>query len=85
MLQRGCDRDDLLNERNFEVICKRQTAGTRDDRGDLQIAEFFTRFTDEGGQCFLNIGIMSPVVGEKQLLLRRKDRDFDRRGADIDA
>ena len=85
MLQGRCYRDDFLYERNLEVVCKRQTAGARDDRGDLQIAEFFTRFTDEGGQCFLNIGIMSPIIRKKQLLRGRENCNFDRRGADINA
>ena len=85
MLQRGCDGDDLLHKRDFQMIGKRQSAGTGDDRGDGKLTELLCCFCDQSRECVLNIGIMTPVIRKKELLIGAQNGDLDGRGTNVNA
>ena len=85
MLQRGCDSDDFLYERNFQMIREGQSAGTGNDRGDGKLAELLRRLHDQSRECFLDICIMTPVIRKKELLTGAQNGDLDGRGTDVNA
>ncbi len=85
MPQSGRNGDDFLHEHDIEVFCQRKSAGTGDDRNGVSVAERAGCFLNQGDECFADICKMSLIIGEKQMILRVQNCDFDSCGTDVDS
>ena len=83
--QSGRNGDDFLHEHDIEVFCQRKSAGTGDDRNGVSVAERAGCFLNQGDECFADICKMSLIIGEKQMILRVQNCDFDSCGTDVDS
>ena len=85
ILQCSGDRHDFLEERNVQMCGDRETAGSRNDRGeDHVVADQALRVMDQFGERLLNVGKMPPVVGKDDFSVRIQNHDLNGRGSDID-
>ena len=82
-LQGGGDRDNLLHERNIDVLSQGKAAGPGDDRMNLDVSRYLFRLFEKICEGFLNFSKMSPVVGEQDVLFQVQDDNLDRCGTDI--
>ncbi len=82
----GCGhRHDLLGERDVEMLCQRESAGTCDDGAERNGAQLLSGLDKKVGKCFLDVGKMPLVVGETDIVLLIQNGNFYSGGTDVDS
>ena len=82
-LQGRGDGNNLLHERNIDVLSQGKAAGSGDDRMNLDVPRYLLRLFEKIREGLLNFGKMSPVVGEQDVFFQVQDDNLDRCGTDI--
>ena len=76
-LQGGRNGDDLLHERNINVLRESKTAGSGDDRVNLNVARDCLGLLQQIGQSFLDLCKMPPIIREQNMLFQIQNNNLD--------
>ena len=84
-LQSGRDCDHLLDEGDFQIVCKCETARTGNHRVNSDVSDLTLRLLHQIRECAADVGVMAPVIGKSQFVIRVQDSYFDSGGTDVDS
>ena len=85
LLYSSCLCDNLLLERDAEMIRERKTAGTCDHGVNHDVSELFLRFDKQCVKGLTDFGVVAAVFTECQTVRSIHDCDFDGCRTDINA
>ena len=67
------------------MLCQGKTAGAGDDRMQCMFTDLLICFTEQMGQCLLDIGVVTLIVGKQKVLRFIQNGDFYGGGTDVDS
>ena len=85
LLQRSRNRDNLLHERDFQMVRKCQTTRTCDHRAECHLSKFCMGFLQQISQCFLDVCKMTFVICKQKLIVFIKNRNLYCSRSDINS